>query len=63
MKVRVISSICQGHAMCLLACPEIFGIDDDDGHAFVLDENVPAHLEDAVQQAERGCPEKAIELF
>ena len=63
MKVRVIESICQGHAMCMLACPEVFRIDDDDGHAYVPDENVPPEYEEAVGQAERGCPERAIEIF
>ena len=62
MKVRVIAEKCQGHAMCTLSCSEIFLLNDEDGHAYVLDEIVPPKLEAAVDQARRGCPEKAIEL-
>ena len=61
MKVRVKSEVCVGHAMCVLACPEIFHLSDEDGHAFVTDEQVPPELVDAVDQAVRGCPEGAIE--
>jgi ferredoxin len=63
MKVRVKAKVCQGHAMCLLACPEVFQLSDEDGHAFVADEVVPPGLEPNVEQALRGCPEQAIEIF
>jgi len=46
--------------MCLLACPELFRINDDDGHAYLEREDVPEGLEDKVDQARRGCPEGAI---
>lgn len=49
--------------MCNLAAPEIFKLSDEDGHAFVVSENVPPEFEDAVRQAERGCPEEAIEIY
>jgi len=61
MKVIVKAEVCVGHGMCVLACPEIFSLSDEDGHALVVDENVPPELEDAVDQAVRGCPEGAIE--
>lgn len=61
MKVRVKHEVCVGHAMCVLACPELFRLSDEDGHAVVKDEQVPPHLQDAVEQAVRGCPEGAIE--
>lgn len=63
MKVRVKAEVCVGHAMCLLACAAIFQQNDEDGHAFVVADAVPAHLEDAVLQAASGCPEGAIEIF
>lgn len=63
MKVRVKPDVCVGHAMCVLACAEIFELSDEDGHAFVRSEDVPPELEDAVDQAVRGCPEGAIETF
>jgi len=61
MKVRVKAEVCVGHGMCTLACPEVFTLSDEDGHARVADEQVPPGLEDAVDQAVRGCPEGAIE--
>ena len=61
MKVFVNAAVCVGHAMCTLACPEIFELSDEDGHAFTLTEDVPPRLEEAVEQAVRSCPEGAIE--
>jgi ferredoxin len=63
MRVRVDADRCVGHAMCRLACPEVFELSDEDGHAYVLDENVPPEHNEAVRQAVRGCPEQAIEIF
>lgn len=60
MRIKVIDDRCVGHGMCLLACPEIFVLSDEDGHASVRVEIVPAGLEEAVDQAVRGCPEQAI---
>lgn len=61
MKVWVNNDKCVGHGMCKIACPEVFELSDEDGHAFVLMEQVPAELEMAVDNAVRGCPEQAIE--
>ena len=58
MRVRIDSKLCQGHAMCALACPQLFKLSDEDGHAFLDDENVPPRLEAAVDQAVRSCPER-----
>lgn len=60
MKVRIIDERCVGQGMCRLACPEVFEQSDEDGHAYVLSEDVPAGLEEAVDLAVRGCPEQAI---
>ncbi len=60
MRVRVDAGRCVGHGMCYLAAPGIFQLSDEDGHAYVLSEDVPTDLGDAVLQAERGCPEQAI---
>jgi ferredoxin len=60
MRVKVDADRCQGHAMCTLACPELFHLNDDDGHAFVVQEVVPVEFEEHVRQAQRGCPEDAI---
>ncbi|MES2271208.1 MAG: ferredoxin [Pseudomonadota bacterium] len=60
MQVRVIEERCVGQGMCLLACPELFELSDEDGHAVLRSEDVPPTLEEAVRQACRGCPEQAI---
>lgn len=61
MKVRIDADLCQGHAMCALACPELFKLSDEDGHSYIEDENVPPEFEGAVEMAVRSCPEGAIE--
>lgn len=63
MKVRVLDDRCVGHGMCRLACPEIFELNDEDGHAFVLMEDVPPELTEAVDFAVRSCPEGAVETY
>jgi ferredoxin len=60
MKVRIDASLCQGHAMCALACPGLFQLSDEDGHAYVDDDAVPPGLEEAVRRAVQSCPEGAI---
>ena len=59
MRVHVIAERCQGHAMCTLACPDIFLLTED-GHAHVAVETVPKNEEEQVLQAQRSCPEDAI---
>jgi ferredoxin len=63
MKVRVLEERCQGHVMCVIACPEVFLLRDDDAHAYVEDEVVDARFEAQVALAARACPEQAIETF
>jgi len=62
MKVRIKDDICQGHALCFITCPEVFHLNDDDGHAYVKSNQVPPGLEDKVTTASKSCPEGAIEL-
>ncbi len=63
MKVRINDQLCQGHAMCTLACPELFELSDEDGHAFVRQADVPPELVGKIEQAVRGCPEGAIQTY
>lgn len=62
MKVRVLDDMCQGHSMCVMACPDMFLPDDETGHVSVAVEHVPAAFEHAVLLAQRSCPEGAIEI-
>ena len=61
MKATVDPDRCRGHARCWDLCPEVFSLDDE-GHAVVAVEDVPAELEDKARQAMANCPERAITL-
>ena len=62
MKVQVDAGRCQGHTLCAMKAPEVFELDDVDGHSSVVDENVPAELEQKVMAAVKSCPERAISV-
>lgn len=63
MRVRVNDDRCVGHGMCFMACPQVFQLSDEDGHASVVAETVPDVYQDAVRQAQQSCPEQAVEIF
>lgn len=63
MKVKVDPDRCQGQFMCMLACPDVFLVNDADGHAYVADETVPEEFEERVRLAVQSCPERAIQIF
>lgn len=60
MKVRVESARCQGHTLCAMIAPEVFELDDIDGHAHATNEQVPSEYRQQVRDAARSCPEQAI---
>jgi ferredoxin len=43
-----------------MIAPESFVLDDIEGHASAVSEDVPAEHEDAVREAAQSCPEQAI---
>ncbi len=57
------AELCQGHTLCNFAAPDVFHLNDEDGHAFVAvdGELTPEQLEQA-RLAELGCPERAITI-
>ena len=63
MKVAIKEGVCVGHAMCVLACPDMFVLERDDGHATVVSEEVPPALEAGVEHAFNSCPEGAIVIY
>lgn len=59
MKVEVNSDMCEGHAKCEMAAPEVFKLGPDDVSIVLVDE-VPAELKEKVDRAIRLCPRQAI---
>jgi ferredoxin len=60
MRVRIDAEKCEGHQMCAIRAPQLFGADDE-GYGIVLVEGeVPAELETSARQAESSCPERAV---
>ncbi|MGE0599335.1 MAG: ferredoxin [Dehalococcoidia bacterium] len=59
MKVKVDADMCEGHAKCQMAAPEVFKVGDDDVSVVLIDE-VPKELEEKVGRAIRLCPRQAI---
>ncbi len=60
MRVRIDPVLCQGHQMCAILAPELFGADDE-GYGVVLgDGEVPPDHEVAARKAWSSCPEGAV---
>ncbi|TDD86046.1 ferredoxin [Actinomadura darangshiensis] len=62
MKVQVDQELCQGHTLCAMRAPDVFELDDIDGHSSPVSEEVPAGQEGKVREAVRSCPERAISV-
>ena len=62
MRVSIDGNKCQGHAVCNMHAPEVFGLQDNDGFGVVLVDVVPPEHEDAARRAVLNCPERAIEI-
>ncbi|ACZ84220.1 ferredoxin [Streptosporangium roseum] len=60
MRVIVDRVLCQVHAQCVFAAPEVFELDDDDQLVYVAEPD--DGLIDAVEEAARACPVQAIFL-
>ncbi|MFF7734498.1 ferredoxin [Streptomyces sp. NPDC007984] len=63
VKVRVDPERCQGHTLCAMSAPQVFELSEIDGHSSPVAEDVPSDQEDAVVEAVRSCPERAIGVF
>ena len=45
---------------CVMTAPHHFGMDEDDGHAFVIKQPVADEEEELCREALEGCPVEAI---
>ena len=46
--------------MCSMAAPDVFGLRDDDGHAYVLVTDFTPEVIESAKRAALTCPEQAI---
>lgn len=60
MRVSVDLDVCQGHGVCHMSAPEVFELDEQDGHSIVRVDPVPAEFESGAQLGVDSCPERAI---
>ncbi len=61
MKIRIDYDLCEGNAVCMKVCPEVFEVGDDDRARLRVktpDENLRAKVEAAV----RRCPRQALSI-
>lgn len=59
LKVVVDQDLCISCGVCISLCEEVFSWNNDD-KAEAIDEEVPAELEEVVQEAIDSCPTEAI---
>jgi ferredoxin len=62
MKVWVDPEKCQGHTLCAITAPQLFTLNDLDGHSTAIHGEVPAGLEQLAREAAGTCPEQAISV-
>jgi ferredoxin len=61
MRVVVDHQLCEGNAVCMRVCPEVFVVGDDD-QAHLLIERPDERLRASVEAAVRRCPRQALSL-
>jgi len=61
MKVIIHKQRCVGHAVCSLAAPEVYKLNDD-GYNVMDPFEVPRGLEEKARKGAQACPELAIEI-
>ncbi|WP_395307339.1 ferredoxin [Mycobacterium sp. AMU20-3851] len=62
MRVEVDTTRCQGHTLCAMIAPEVFALDDTDGHAQASVDRVGEGLQAQVREAVHSCPEQAVHI-
>jgi ferredoxin len=60
MRVHVNPDICQGHGVCHMSAPDVFQLRDEDGHAYVVNDEVAEDQSDDAWLGADSCPERAI---
>lgn len=62
MRLTVDRERCGGHGRCIALAPELFDLDDDEGLAFPLTEEIDDDQVTAAREAAANCPQSAIHI-
>ncbi len=60
MRIRIDADRCQGHQMCAVVAPELFGSDDFGNATILIEGAVPPELEAKARRGAGTCPEQAV---
>lgn len=63
--MRVVADLdkCQGHGLCRMSAPDVYGVTVEEGQVIVkFDGEIPAELEDAAALGVDSCPEIALTI-
>jgi len=61
-RVMADTDVCQGHQLCQVEAPSVFGFDKDADVVVVLDETPDEALRPEVTQAVKYCPAFALSI-
>lgn len=62
MRIELDQDTCIGAGNCVLTAPDLFDQRDEDGVAFLLEENPSPEQESSAKEAESMCPASAIRV-
>jgi ferredoxin len=62
VKVTVDDLRCDAHGLCVVECPEVFALDDDDDVVILLQAEVDEPLRASLTKAAKHCPKAAITI-
>jgi ferredoxin len=63
--MRVVAELakCQGHGLCRMSAPDVYGVTVEEGQVIVkFDGEIPADLEDGAALGVDSCPELALSI-
>lgn len=60
MRIEIFPDKCIGVGQCVVAAPDLFQQNDDDGIVYLVRDDAPADRRDAAITAARLCPTLAI---
>lgn len=63
--MRVVADLdkCQGHGLCRMSAPDVFGVTVEEGQVIVkFTDEIPEELDDAAALGVDSCPELALAI-